>query len=100
MLTLLFTTLNSKALINDLGKAWVNVYQESYSSGAREALVKLQLGQTDYAIDLLAQPDWSSVRLGDRGYRFKRQILSNLCRTLYNNKDNQRLLDWATAWRL
>ena len=38
--------------------------------------------------------------MGDRGYRFKRQILSNLCRTLYNNKDYQRLLDWATVWRL
>ncbi len=100
MLTLLFTTLNNKALINDLGQAWVNVYQESYSDEAREALVKLQLGQTDYAIDLLEQSDWSSVRLGDQGYRFKRQILSNLCRTLYNNKDYQRLLDWATAWRL
>ena len=100
MLTLLFTTLNNKALINDLGKAWVNVYQESYSDEAREALVKLQLGQADYAIGLLAQPDWSSVRLGDRGYRFKHEILSNLCRTLYNNKDYQRLLDWATAWRL
>ncbi len=100
MLTLLFTTLNNKALINDLGQAWVNVYQESYSDEAREALVKLQLGQADYAIGLLAQPDWSSVRLGDRGYRFKHEILSNLCRTLYNNKDYQRLLDWATAWRL
>ena len=100
MLTLLFTTLNNKALINDLGQAWVNVYQESYSDEAREALVKLQLGQADYAIGLLAQPDWSSVRLGDRGYRFKREILSNLCRTLYNNKDYQRLLDWTTAWRL
>ncbi len=99
MLTLLFTTLNNKALINDLGQAWVNVYQESYSDEAREALVKLQLGQADYAIGLLAQPDWSSVRLGDRGYRFKHEILSNLCRTLYNNKDYQRLLDWATAWR-
>ena len=100
MLTLLFTTLNNKALINDLGQAWVNVYQESYSDEAREALVKLQLGQADYAIGLLAQPDWSSVRLGDRGYRFKRQILSNLCRTLYSTKDYQRLLDWATVWRL
>ena len=100
MLTLLFTTLNNKALIDELGKIWVNAYQVSYSDEAREALVKLQLGQADYAIGLLAQPDWSSVRLGDRGYRFKHQILSKLCRTLYNNKDYQRLLDWATAWRL
>ena len=99
MLALLFTTLNNKALINDLGEAWENAYQGSYSSKARGALAKLQLGQTDYAIDLLAQPDWSSVRLGDRGYRFKHEILSNLCRTLYNNKDYQRLLYWATAWR-
>ncbi|HIM12117.1 TPA: hypothetical protein EYM26_15140 [Candidatus Poribacteria bacterium] len=100
MLTLLFTTLNNKALIDELGKAWVNAYQESYSSEVPEALVKLQLGQTDHAINLLEQSDWSSVRLGDRGYRFKRQILSNLCRTLYNNKDYHRLLYWATAWQL
>ena len=83
MLTFLFTTLNNKALIDDLGKVWVNAYQGSYSSESRKALVKLQLGQTDHAINLLEQSDWSSVRLGDRGYRFKRQIMSNLCRTLY-----------------
>ena len=100
MLTFLFTALNNKALIDDLGKVWVNAYQGSYSSEVRGALVELSSGQTDHAIDLLAQSDWSSVRLGDRGYRFKRQILSNLCRTLYNNKDYQRLLDWATAWRV
>ena len=100
MLTFLFTALNKKALIDDLGKVWVNAYQGSYSSEVRGALIELSSGQTDHAIDLLEQSDWSSVRLGDRGYRFKRQILSNLCRTLYNNKDYQRLLDWATAWRL
>ena len=100
MLTFLFTTLNNKALIDDLGKVWVNAYQGSYSSEARGALVELSSGQTDHAIDLLTKSDWSSIRLGDRGYPFKRQILSNLCRTLYNNKDYQRLLDWATAWRL
>ena len=100
MLTFLFTALNNKALIDDLGKVWVNAYQGSYSSEVRGALIELSSGQTDHAIDLLEQSDWSSVRLGDRGYRFKRQILSNLCRTLYNNKDYQRLLDWATAWRL
>ena len=100
MLTFLFTTLNNKALIDDLGKVWVNAYQGSLSSEVRGALIKLSSGQTDHAIDLLEQSDWSSVRLGDRGYRFKRQILSNLCRTLYNNKDYQQLLDWATAWRL
>ena len=100
MLTLLFTTLNNKALIDSLGKAWVNAYQESYSSEAREALVELSSVQTDHAIGLLEQSDWSSVHLGDRGYRYKRQILSNLCRTLYNNKDYERLLYWATAWRL
>ena len=100
MLTFLFTALNNKALIDDLGKVWVNAYQGSYSSEVRGALVELKSGQTDHAIDLLAQSDWSSVRLGDRGYRFKHQILSNLCRTLYNNKDYQRLLDWATVWRL
>ncbi len=100
MLTFLFTTLNNKALIDDLGKVWVNAYQGSYSSEVRGALVELSSGQTDHAIDLLTQSDWASVRLGDRGYRFKRQILLNLCRTLYNNKDYQRLLDWATVWRL
>ena len=100
MLTFLFTTLNNKALIDDLGKVWVNAYQGSYSSEARGALVELSSGQTDHAIDLLTKSDWSSIRLGDRGYRFKRQILSNLCRTLYSTKDYQRLLDWATAWRL
>ena len=100
MLTFLFTALNNKALIDDLGKVWVNAYQGSYSSEVRGALVELSSGQTDHAIDLLAQSDWSSIRLGDRGYRFKHQILSNLCRTLYNNKDYQRLLDWATAWRV
>ena len=100
ILTFLFTTLNNKALIDDLGKVWVNAYQGSYSSEVRGALIELSSGQTDHAIDLLEQSDWSSVRLGDRGYRFKRQILSNLCRTLYNNKDYQQLLDWATAWRL
>ncbi len=40
MLTFLFTALNNKALIDDLGKVWVNAYQGSYSSEAREALVK------------------------------------------------------------
>ncbi len=100
MLTFLFTTLNNKALIDDLGKVWVNAYQGSYSSEVRGALVELSSGQTDHAIDLLEQSDWSAVRLGDSGYEFKRQILSDLCRVLYSNKDYQRLLDWATAWRL
>ena len=100
ILTLLITTLNNKALIDSLGKAWVNAYQESYSSEAREALVKLSSGQTDHAIGLLEQSDWSSVYLGDRGYRYKRQILSALCRKLNENKDYQQLLYWATAWRL
>ena len=100
MLTFLFITLNNKALIDNLGKVWVNVYQESYSSEVRRALVELRSGQTDHAIDLLMQSDWSSVRLGDRGYRFKRQLLSNLCRILYDNKNYQQLLYWATAWRL
>ena len=100
MLTFFVITLNNKALIDDLGKVWVNAYQESYSSEARGALVELSSGQTDHAIDLLEQSDWSAVRLGDTGYKFKRQILSNLCQVLYSNKDYQRLLDWATAWRL
>jgi len=100
MLTLLFTTLHNKALISDLGQAWENAYQGSYSSEARGALIKLQLGQTDHSINLLEQSDWSSVRLGDRAYLFKRKLLLNLCRTLYRNRDFEKLLYWTTTWRL
>jgi len=100
IITLLLTTLNNKVLIDELGKIWVNHYQGSYSSGSRGALVELQLGQTNYAIELLEQSDWSSVRLGDRGYSFKREILLNLCRTLYEKNDFSSLLHWAMSWRL
>ncbi len=55
MLTLLFIALNNKALIDNLGKVWVNAYQESYSSEVREALHELSSGQADHAINLLEQ---------------------------------------------
>ena len=94
-----FLWLYQENLVNKVGSWVISSYTEQYESEAKDVLRQLRKGEITAAVELLEEKKWREIRLLDRAFGRKRQILKLLAKKLHRAERFEDLLYWSDIWR-
>ena len=86
-------------LVNKVGSWVISSYTEQYESEAKDVLRQLRKGEITAAVELLEEKKWREIRLLDRAFKRKREILKLLAKKLHRAERFEDLLYWSDIWR-
>ncbi|SVC10200.1 uncharacterized protein METZ01_LOCUS263054, partial [marine metagenome] len=85
-------------VVNDVGSWMKSSYTNRFESEKNEILRRLKRSEIMAAVELLEEKKWREIRLSDRAFRLKRQILQALMYQLHRAKRYEELLHWSGIW--
>lgn len=85
-------------VVNDVGSWMKSSYTNRFESEKNEILRRLKRSEIMAAVELLEEKKWREIRLSDRAFPMKRQILQALMYQLYRAKRYEELLHWSGIW--
>jgi hypothetical protein len=85
-------------VVNDVGSWMTSSYTNRFASEKREILRRLEKSEILAAVELLEEKKWREIRLSDRAFPLKRQILQALMYQLHRTKRYEELLHWSGIW--
>lgn len=85
-------------VVNDVGSWMKASYTNRFESEKNDILRRLKRSEIMAAVELLEEKKWREIRLSDRAFPMKRQILQALMYQLHRAKRYKELLHWSGIW--